>query len=95
MVKIRIFVICLLVSFIFISFGCEAFKKKFIRKPKHEPPEEEMVIYPKDYSKQQLPSDQAYKQYYTFWKTWHQEILNFLKTGSSKKKIISCFIITP
>ncbi|NQU19531.1 hypothetical protein HQ550_05220 [bacterium] len=90
MFKIR-FVIFVLVTLIFVSFGCESFRKKFIRKPKDRPKEEEMVIFPKDYSKQQLPSDEAYMQYYTYWKSWHNELISHLVKGGSKKKIISCF----
>lgn len=91
MVKIRIFLICILVSFIFVSWGCESFRKKFIRQSKKEAPQEEMIISPFDYSKQQLPSDKAYMQYYTYWKAWHQELLSFLREDASNKKIIDCF----
>ncbi|MBL7197854.1 MAG: hypothetical protein ISS47_07115 [Candidatus Omnitrophica bacterium] len=90
MFKIR-FLIFILVIFMFSSFGCESFRKKFIRKPKGKPKEEEMVIVPKDYSKLQLPIDEAYIQYYTYWKAWHNELLTFLVEGQNKKKIISCF----
>jgi hypothetical protein len=83
--------ILFLVIFIFYSFGCESFKRKFIRKPKEKPKTEDMVIVPKDYSQLQLPVDKAYIQYYTYWKAWHNELLNFLEEGTSKKKITSCF----
>lgn len=73
------------------QIGCESFRKKFIRKPKYQPPPEEMVIEPKDYSKLQLPVNKAYIQYYTYWKAWHNELLNFLNPTGSKKKILSCF----
>ncbi|MFH1622102.1 MAG: hypothetical protein ABIA97_03155 [Candidatus Omnitrophota bacterium] len=85
------FFIFVLIIFLFSSFGCESFRRKFIRKPKGKPKEEEMVIVPKDYSKLQLPVDQAYTQYYTYWKAWHNELLQFLVSTDSKKKIISCF----
>lgn len=91
MLRTRLIILFSLI-FIFTSFGCESFRKKFVRKPKKEKDkEEEMIIYPKDYSKQQLPSDEAYKQYYTYWKAWHNELISFLKEGESKKKILSCF----
>jgi hypothetical protein len=80
-----------LIIFLVSSYGCESFRRKFIRKPKGEPKKEEMVIVPKDYSKLQLPVDQAYVQYYTYWKAWHNELLTFLSEGSSKKKVLSCF----
>jgi hypothetical protein len=80
-----------LLIFVCTSFGCESFRKKFIRKPKHEPKPEEMVIVPKDYSKLQLPVGEAYQQYYTYWKAWHNELMTFLDEGKNAKKIISCF----
>lgn len=91
MTKTRALFIYALTVLILASFGCESFRKKFTRKPKYEPPPEEMVIVPKDYSKLQLPVNQAYQQYFTYWKAWHNELLNFLGEGINKKKIISCF----
>jgi len=85
------FLIIVLVIFMFNSFGCESFRRKFIRKPKDKPKTEDMVIVPKDYSKLQIPVDEAYVQYYTYWKSWHNELLTYLIEGTSKKKIISCF----
>jgi hypothetical protein len=81
-----------LLLFVFNFFGCgESFRKKFIRKPKYEPKQEEMIITPKDYSKQSLPSDELYKTYYSYWKAWHLELEDVFIPGQSKKKIISCF----
>ncbi len=85
------FLIIVLVVFMFNSFGCESFRRKFIRKPKDKPKTEDMVIVPKDYSKLQIPVDEAYVQYYTYWKSWHNELITYLIEGTSKKKIISCF----
>lgn len=84
------FLMFILIIFIFSSFGCESLRKKFTRPPKNKPQEEEMVVFPKDYSKQELPSNEAYMLYYTYWKAWHIELLNSIGEGSSKKKIISC-----
>ena len=87
----QIIILATCYSLLVTSIGCESFRKKFMRKPKYQPPHEEMVIEPKDYSKLQLPVDKAYIQYYTYWKAWHNELLNFLNPGESKKKILSCF----
>ena len=86
-----IFYSFLLIIFIFDSLGCESFRKKFVRKPKKEREEGDMIITPKDYSAQQLSSSEAYKQYYTYWKAWQDELVGILKKGVSKKKIMSCF----
>ncbi|MFC1708527.1 hypothetical protein ACFL2J_00510 [Candidatus Omnitrophota bacterium] len=90
MLKTRLMILFLMI-FIFSSFGCESFRKKFIRKSKGKPKEEDMIIVPKDYSKLQMPVDKAYIQYYTYWKAWHNELLSFLVDGTNKKKILSCF----
>ncbi len=84
-------IISLLLMLIFNFFGCESFRKKFTRKPKYGPSPEEMIISPTDYSKQQLPSDEAYKLYYTYWKSWHLELMEVFDARENKKKIISCF----
>lgn len=90
MLRKRLIILFLLI-FVASSFGCDSFRRKFIRKSKEEPKGEEMVIEPKDYSKLQLPVDKAYTQYYTYWKAWQNELLTYLIEGTSKKKILSCF----
>ena len=88
--KLRSFMVIVLSVVMVTSLGCESFRKKFVRKKKHAPVEEEMVIVPRDYSKEQLPSDQAYRQYFTYWKAWHQELTAHLHENASRKKVISC-----
>ena len=64
--------------------GCASLQKKFTRKPK-EPLHRPVVIaldqgaYQKPYS-----NDYYYKTHYTFWHTWHDELLNELG-GNSKR----------
>jgi len=48
------------------------------------------VLVPKDYSKLQLPSDEAYIQYYNYWKSWQEELITSISYGESKKRITSC-----
>jgi len=85
-------IIFLLLVLVVNFFGCgESFRKKFVRKSKYEQKKEEMVISPKDYSKQELSSEEAYALYYTYWKSWHLELMDVFVAGESRKKIISCF----
>jgi len=79
-----------LIFLLLSSWGCESLRKKFVRKKKYER-KEEMIVAPHDYSKQQLPSDIAYMNYYNYWKSWHTELLQFLHEGANKKKIRACF----
>jgi len=80
-----------LVILIFTSCGCETVRKKFARKRKQPEKQEEMILVPQDYSREQLPADIAYMNYYNYWKSWHTELLQFLQEGSNVKKIRSCF----
>ena len=88
----KIIISILMLFLVMNASGCgESFRKKFIRKPKYEPKSGEMIVSPKDYSKQELPSDELYRMYYTYWKAWHLELMDIFVAGESKKKIISCF----
>ena len=72
------------------SFGCDAFVRKFTRKRKKEAPKEEMVLVPQEYKPPQLTKEEVYRQYFLYWKSWHDELINSLSTGASHKKQIDC-----
>jgi hypothetical protein len=85
------FVIWILLFVIFLS-GCDAFVRKFTRKPKKENlPREEMVLVPQVY-KSTMTKDQMYQQYFLFWKSWQDELIESLsRSGSGNhKKQLSC-----
>jgi len=90
-VKMKRSFIFLLVFLIIIISGCESVRKKFIRKRKEPERQEEMILVPQDYSKQRLPADIAYLNYYNYWKSWHTELLQFMQEGSNFKKVKTCF----
>lgn len=83
-----------LFSFCFLLLallGCDAFVRKFTRKPKHENlPVEEMVVAPEEYKGQEMSKEELYRQYFLFWKTWHDELLLSLREKRSQKKQIDC-----
>ena len=64
--------------------GCESLPKKFIRKPK-EPLHRPAAVYLDEgpYQKQ-FSNEYYYKTHFTFWRTWHDDMLDNL-TGNSKK----------
>jgi hypothetical protein len=70
--------------------GCDAFVRKFTRKRKKEAPKEEMVLVPEEYKPPQLTKEEVYRQYFLFWKSWHDELINSLSAGASHKKQIDC-----
>jgi len=85
-----LFVICAL-SFVICMTGCDAFVRKFTRKPKTENlPQEEMVLVPEEYKGPQVPKEELYRQYFLFWKSWHDELIESLLQKKSQKKQIDC-----
>ena len=90
--KIKIIILVFsLWSLVFGLVGCEAFVRKFTRKPKREElPREEMVLAPEEYKAPQIPKEQLYRQYLLFWKSWQDELIASLSKGTSHKKQIDC-----
>ena len=77
----------LLVTFI----GCEAFVRKFTRKPKQEnEPQDEMVVAPEEYKVLVVSKEEQYRQYFLFWKSWHDELIQSFFSTTNRKKYISC-----
>lgn len=86
---IILFTICCLL--LTTLLGCEAFVRKFTRKPKKVTlPQEEMVLEPEEYKGSGMPKEELYRQYLLYWKSWHDELINSLSSGGSNKKQISC-----
>jgi hypothetical protein len=84
------FVICAL-SFVILLTGCDAFVRKFTRTPKKEElPQEEMVLVPEEYKGPQMPNEELYRQYFLYWKSWQDELINALVEGGGQKKQIAC-----
>jgi len=71
--------------------GCEAFVRKFTRKPKKENlPQEEMVIAPEVYQIPQMTKEDLYRQYFLYWKSWQDELIESLSSGTNHKRQIGC-----
>jgi hypothetical protein len=63
--------------------GCAGLAKKFVRKQKkQEKPQAEMVLDPEVYSDSQANKEDAYRQYFTFWSSWHDELIDTLADQS-------------
>jgi hypothetical protein len=79
--------VCCLVSLM----GCEAFIRKFTRKPKNkEFDAEEMVLVPEEYKGPQMTKEELYRQRLLFWKSWQEELINALASSHSHKKRMTC-----
>lgn len=85
----------LLIVFMCLSIvslsGCETVRRKFVRKAKAEKENPEEVIYvPQEYPVQVTSNEDTYRNYYTFWKGWHQELIEVLSEGQNHKKQVEC-----
>jgi hypothetical protein len=51
---------------------------------------EQMVLEPEIYKPPVMTKEEAYRQYFLFWKSWQDELISSLTTGASRKKQMSC-----
>jgi len=80
----------LILFLIFNLLGCEAFTRKFTRKSKKDKNPVEMVLTPEEWKGPQMTKEERYRQYFLFWKSWHDELANALLENASQKKKIDC-----
>ena len=85
--KIFLFLLCFII--LLGSAGCEAFTRKFTRKSKKSEQAVQMVLVPEEY-RSNLTKEELYRQYFLFWKSWHEELENALTQKSSLKKKADC-----
>jgi hypothetical protein len=73
--------------------GCDAFVRKFTRKPKKENlPQDEMVVAPVAYNAPDIGREELYRQYFLYWKAWHNELIDSLSRNNNHKKQLDCAI---
>lgn len=83
----------LLTVFLIASSGCDAFVRKFTRKPKKKAEaKEELVLVPEEYKQQAADKEEIYRKYFLFWQSWQDELINSLFEGGSRKKQLDCII---
>ncbi|MFA7271361.1 MAG: hypothetical protein WC090_01430 [Candidatus Omnitrophota bacterium] len=83
----------LLFTFYFLLFtlcGCEAFVRKFTRKSKKDKVPVEMVLAPEEWKGPQMTKEEQYRQYFVFWQSWQDELINALTQNASQKKKFDC-----
>jgi hypothetical protein len=67
--------------------GCEALGRKFVRKPKPEDQKKEEVIFaPEEYKSEAVPNQELYRQYFLYWMTWQDELIDSLEKSGNRKK---------
>ena len=70
--------------------GCEAFTRKFTRKSKKTEQTVEMVLAPEEYKGPNMTKEELYRQYFLYWKSWQDELINALTQNASLKKKVDC-----
>jgi len=88
--KFKIILLVTSYSLLVTSLGCDAFVRKFTRKRKKEGPKEQMVLVPEEYKPPPMTKEEVYRQYFLFWKSWHDELINSLTYRASHKKNMDC-----
>jgi hypothetical protein len=78
-------------SLLVTTIGCDAFVRKFTRKPKkEEAPQDEMVLAPEEYKGVQMTKEELYRQSFLYWKSWQGELIESLSNNGNHKKQIAC-----
>ncbi|MFA5350458.1 MAG: hypothetical protein WC357_03905 [Candidatus Omnitrophota bacterium] len=89
--RLREIFLVLLCYFLLLDLaGCESFARKFTRKSKKADQAVEMVLVPEEYKGPNMTKEELYRQYFLFWKSWHDELENALTQRSSIKKKVDC-----
>ena len=87
----QILILSTLYSLLSTLIGCDAFVRKFTRKSQKENlPKQELVLVPEEYKPPKMTKEEVYRQYFLYWKSWHDELINSLSGGVSHKKQIDC-----
>jgi hypothetical protein len=87
----KIIVFILGFSLLATVIGCDAFVRKFTKKPKtNSLPVEEMVLVPEEYKGPGMSKEELYRQYFLFWKSWQDELIESLLQMKGQKRKLSC-----
>jgi hypothetical protein len=85
----KIFSVLLFCFLLLDLMGCESFTRKFSRKPK-KAGQVDMVLSPEEYNGPQMTKEELYRQYFLYWNSWQDELINALTQKASLKKKIDC-----
>lgn len=88
--KRRWFLLFTLYFLLFTLCGCEAFVRKFTRKSKKDKGPVEMVLEPEEWKGPKMTKEERYRQYFVFWQSWQDELINALIQNAPQKKKLDC-----
>jgi len=87
LIRMMVFIICFGVI-IASLYGCEPFRKKFVREKKKGEQKEEFipVLEPIDYAERVYSSEERYRKHYSLWRVWDKELNQVLSRGGVSDK---------
>jgi len=90
--RIKKIIFLFLIGFICLNLvGCDAFVRKFTRKPKKDQyPQEELVLAPVEYKAPSMTPEQKYRQTFLYWQSWLDELIEALSSPKKRKKALDC-----
>jgi len=87
----RLILVSIILTFLSCE-GCEAFRKKFVRKKQaEEDTVGQVILEPQEYPEVVHDNAELYKNSYTLCKAWYSDLLDSLKDEGSYKKQLQCF----
>jgi hypothetical protein len=91
--RIKSLLLVIICSLLVTTLGCDSFVRKFTRKSKKDKDNaQELVLAPQEYRPPKISKEDAYRKYFLYWKSWHDELINALSGGISNKKQLACII---
>ena len=80
---------CCVLVLAFQLVGCESLGRKFVRKPNPESlKKEEVVFSPQEYKGEGVAKEDLYRQYFLYWRTWQDELIDSLERNGNRKRQI-------
>ena len=73
----------LILTTAFTLSRCASAKKKFVRKQKEQVIRP--VVYTEETTVREYTNKYYYQQHFTYWKTWHEELMNYLGRNSKRE----------
>lgn len=88
--RLKITLYILYFTFYILLVGCEAFTRKFTRKPKKPKITEEPLLTFEVYPESTYSTHEMYRDCYFIFRSWLDELINHLVSGANQKKRIEC-----
>ncbi len=76
-------------ALVFQLAGCESLGRKFVRKPDPQSlKKEEVVFAPQEYKGEGVTNEDLFRQYFLYWRTWQDELIDSLERNGNRKRQI-------